>query len=219
MEKYRPQKLSEVVGNEDAVQRLRSIAQDGNMPHMILTVRARGHPKSLPVARLSLQLHGGISPAPALTTWGVQGSPGIGKTTCVMALAREMLGDAVKDGVLELNASDERGIDVVRGKIKMFAQHKVRFAHEDCNLHVLPLKLSQRRHSTMAVPSPLLHLRLLNQVTLPPGKHKIVILDEADSMTAAAQQAMRRTMELYSSTTRFALACNNSSGNLDSIYV
>ena len=56
----------------------------------------------------------------------MQGSPGIGKTTCVMALAREMLGDSVKDGVLELNASDERGIDVVRGKIKMFAQHKVR---------------------------------------------------------------------------------------------
>jgi hypothetical protein len=54
-----------------------------------------------------------------------QGSPGIGKTTCVMALAREMLGDSYKDGVLELNASDERGIDVVRGKIKMFAQHKV----------------------------------------------------------------------------------------------
>ena len=58
-----------------------------------------------------------------------QGSPGIGKTTCVMALAREMLGDSYKDGVLELNASDERGIDVVRGKIKMFAQHKVPSRH------------------------------------------------------------------------------------------
>ena len=108
----------------------------------------------------------------------LQGSPGIGKTTCVMALAREMLGDSVKEGVLELNASDERGIDVVRGKIKMFAQHKV---------------------------------------TLPPGRHKIVILDEADSMTSSAQQAMRRTMELYSSTTRFALACNNSSEIIEPI--
>ena len=38
----------------------------------------------------------------------IQGAPGIGKTTCVLALAREMLGDSFKEGVLELNASDER---------------------------------------------------------------------------------------------------------------
>merc|ERR1712060_659964 len=99
------------------------------------------------------------------------GPPGTGKTTSVLALARTLLGDAFKEAVLELNASDDRGIDVVRNRIKAFAQKKV---------------------------------------TLPPGRHKIVVLDEADSMTSGAQQAMRRTMEIFSGTTRFALACNTS---------
>lgn len=101
----------------------------------------------------------------------IAGPPGTGKTTSIGCLAREMLGTAAKEAVLELNASDARGIDVVRNKIKMFAQKKV---------------------------------------TLPPGRQKLVILDEADSMTTGAQQALRRTMEIYSSTTRFALACNTS---------
>ncbi|RHZ82699.1 hypothetical protein Glove_104g35 [Diversispora epigaea] len=100
------------------------------------------------------------------------GPPGVGKTTSIYCLAREILGeDLIKQAVLELNASDDRGIDIVRNSVKTFAKTKV---------------------------------------NLPPGKKKIVILDEADSMTQSAQQALRRIMEIYSETTRFALACNTS---------
>eukprot|EP01025_Chloroclados_australasicus_P000235 TRINITY_DN10109_c0_g1_i3.p1 TRINITY_DN10109_c0_g1~~TRINITY_DN10109_c0_g1_i3.p1 ORF type:complete len:372 (-),score=24.72 TRINITY_DN10109_c0_g1_i3:492-1463(-) len=100
------------------------------------------------------------------------GSPGTGKTTSVLCMARMLLGKEFRKGVLELNASDERGIEVVRSRIQQFAQQKA---------------------------------------GLEQGKHKIIILDEADSMTAAAQQALRRTMEVYSSSTRFAFTCNTSS--------
>lgn len=106
------------------------------------------------------------------------GPPGIGKTSSVLCLARETLGEQYKNAVLELNASDARGIDVVRDNIKLFAKKKV---------------------------------------NLPVGRHKLIILDEADSMTSAAQQALRRTMEIYSSTTRFALACNNSTKIIEPI--
>lgn len=101
------------------------------------------------------------------------------QTTSVHALARQLLGEShYKSAVLELNASDARGIDVVRNKIKSFCQTKL---------------------------------------SLPPNRHKVVILDEADSMTSAAQQAMRRTMEVYSKTTRFALACNMSTKIIEPI--
>ncbi|KRY91941.1 Replication factor C subunit 2 [Trichinella pseudospiralis] len=136
IEKYRPTVLNDVVGNEEAVERLKVFARQGNIPNLIIS-----------------------------------GPPGTGKTTSILCLAREMLGSAFGNAVLELNASNDRGIDVIRNKVKMFAQQRV---------------------------------------TLPAGKQKIVILDEADSMTDGAQQALRRTMEIYSKTTRFAFACNQS---------
>jgi len=104
------------------------------------------------------------------------GPPGTGKTSTVLALCRELYGkDLFKDRVLELNASDERGIDVVRVRIKNFAQLSARSLREDGK-------------------------------KCPP--YKIIILDEADSMTKASQEALRRTMEKQTKTTRFCLICN-----------
>lgn len=107
------------------------------------------------------------------------GPPGTGKTSTILALAKELYGpEMFKSRVLELNASDERGISIVREKVKDFAR----------------MQLSN--------PPP----NYKDRYPCPP--FKIIVLDEADSMTQDAQSALRRTMETYSKITRFCLICN-----------
>ncbi|KAE8386543.1 hypothetical protein BDV23DRAFT_175342 [Aspergillus alliaceus] len=110
------------------------------------------------------------------------GPPGTGKTSTILALAKSLFGPALyRSRILELNASDERGIGIVREKVKGFAK----------------VQLSQPTGVDKSY---------FEQYPCPP--FKIIILDEADSMTQDAQSALRRTMEQYSKITRFCLVCN-----------
>jgi len=89
VEKYRPQKLDDIIGNTNQIIFFKKFIESGNIPNLLLN-----------------------------------GEPGGGKTSAVIALAKEYLGDLFTDYCMDLNASDERGIDVVRSKIKIFSQRK-----------------------------------------------------------------------------------------------
>ena len=105
------------------------------------------------------------------------GPAGTGKSTLAIVVVKELFKNNWRENYLELNASDERGISIVREKVKTFARTK--------SLGDIPFK--------------------------------IIFLDEADALTPEAQQALRRTMENYSSTCRFILSCNYSSKIIDPI--
>lgn len=87
IEKYRPKKLDDVVGQTEVLKRVKSYVQSRNLPHLLFS-----------------------------------GPPGVGKTATAICVARELFGESWTYNFTELNASDERGIDVVRNKIKNFAR-------------------------------------------------------------------------------------------------
>jgi len=105
------------------------------------------------------------------------GPAGVGKSTLALVVVKELFGEVWRENYLELNASDERGIDVVRQKVKDFARTKA--------ISKIPFK--------------------------------VIFLDEADALTNEAQNALRRTMENYTSNCRFILSCNYSSRIIDPI--
>ncbi len=105
------------------------------------------------------------------------GPAGTGKTSLALVIAKQLFGEGWSENFLELNASDERGIDIIRHKVKDFARSKA-----------------------------------IGDVP-----YKIIYLDESDNLTQDAQQALRRTMENYTQTCRFILACNYSSKIIDPI--
>ncbi|TVU28757.1 hypothetical protein EJB05_20289 [Eragrostis curvula] len=106
------------------------------------------------------------------------GPPGTGKTSTILAVARKLYGSQYSNMILELNASDERGIDVVRQQIQDFAGARS------------------------------LSFGYTSEIFAKPAV-KMVLLDEADAMTKDAQFALRRVIEKYTRSTRFALICNH----------
>jgi nuclear protein localization family protein 4 len=123
------------------------------------------------------------------------GPPGTGKTSTILALAKQLYGpELMKSRVLELNASDERGISIVRQKVKDFARQQLSVAPT----YNVMTEDKESGEGKM--------VRYRDKYSCPP--FKIIVLDEADSMTQDAQSALRRTMETYSRMTRFCLVCN-----------
>lgn len=137
VEKYRPETLDNLAGNEGVVETIRQFIKKRQLPHLLF-----------------------------------YGPPGTGKTSTIIAIAKELYGKKYKNMILELNASDDRGIDVVRDQIKMFASTRQMFGGPNSELF------------------------------------KLIVLDEADAMTNAAQNALRRIIEKYSQHTRFCILAN-----------
>lgn len=132
-EKYRPQSINEIIGQDKTINSLKNIIKRGSLPHLLF-----------------------------------YGCSGTGKTSTITTMLKDFYGNKKKLMVMKLDASDDRGINAVREEIKVFAKKKSHY----------------------------------------PNVVKVIILDEADSMTFDAQFALRRIIEKYSSSTRFCLICN-----------
>ena len=197
VEKYRPRRVDDVASQQDIILSLRNAVKSGSIPHMLF-----------------------------------YGPPGTGKTSTVLAMARDLFGpELFRSRVLELNASDERGIAVVREKVKTFAMGAVGAAAGSAASGggggggggggfgsgsyggggggggaSSSSSSSSSSGAVAAAGGGAGAGAASGSGGVPP--FKLIILDEADSLTHDAQSALRRTMETHSRVTRFCIICN-----------
>ena len=94
IEKYRPQRVEDIITDDNIKTEINKIIKEKNIPNMILT-----------------------------------GTPGIGKTTTLLCIAKKLYGKHFEDTVLELNASDERGIKLINnGDLNAFCTQKLPYS-------------------------------------------------------------------------------------------
>ena len=128
VEKYRPKSLDDVAAHKEIIdtsaRAARARQRGARLAPRAGTAAATGAPCPQPPPRPARRLPRAVK---RLTTENrlphllLYGPPGTGKTSTVLAVARQMYGKALRNMTLELNASDERGIDVVRQQIQDFA--------------------------------------------------------------------------------------------------
>jgi replication factor C subunit 2/4 len=158
VEKYRPKYLTNIVGQENITKLLSKIVENCKNNKMVMI--------------------------PNLLFYGL---PGTGKTTTILAFCNELFGPKyIKDRVLEINASSQRGIDNIRNTVMKFARYSINNFEVD------------RNNDKMK--------KYFKKYPVPP--FKIIILDEADALTMEAQTSLRKIMEDYSNNTRFCIICN-----------
>jgi len=183
VERYRPQTLDDVSHQTEVVSTLKNAVQTGRLPHLLL-----------------------------------YGPPGSGKTSVALALCKELWHPQQwRRRVLELNASDERGISVVREKIKQFASLSVGTAgsHTISSTGSAGSGVAKKNWfgtSSSSKKDGDTSTTKTQQTSAdkkyPNPPFKVIILDEADTVTKDAQAALRRIIEAHSRITRFILICN-----------
>mmetsp|Transcript_24401 Transcript_24401/g.27877 ORF Transcript_24401/g.27877 Transcript_24401/m.27877 type:complete len:396 (-) Transcript_24401:53-1240(-) len=188
VERYRPQTLDDVSHQTEVVSTLKNAVQTGRLPHLLL-----------------------------------YGPPGSGKTSVALALCKDLWHPSQwRRRVLELNASDERGISVVREKIKQFASLSVGKSGSHTSSSTGGAGLGNKKNwfgannnknnnnitSTTTTTKQTTMDDNDDAKKYPNPPFKVIILDEADTVTKDAQAALRRIIEAHSRITRFILICN-----------